>query len=237
MLVLGLVGYALPARHASPPPRVFYANAGGGVLFPHARHVEPVAACADCHHELASGEPNSCLQCHHEGSFELTEWEDASFADIHAETLAGGDAAACLGCHAHADLIKPLRPASQSACAQCHEADLAAMRSGHSCSGCHAVEEGAQVSACRSCHQTGEGEARTCESCHSGSGYTGDMMTHAELTALEGHTCSGCHVATRHADAIHHGCNRCHLDLEKGTFFARSREDATTVCGTCHMKP
>ncbi|MBM3318209.1 MAG: hypothetical protein FJY75_10215 [Candidatus Eisenbacteria bacterium] len=234
LLVLGLAGFALPGRAPSPPLRIFYANAGGAVLFPHAGHEK--ISCAECHHEQAGGAPRSCLICHHEGSFELTDWEDDSMAEVHAELVSAGDLSSCLGCHAHADLIKPLRAASRSSCAQCHDSGLPELRAGHGCAGCHAVDASIPVSACRSCHQTGEGEAKSCDSCHGGSGYERDMMGHAELAAIEGHTCSSCHVATRHADAVHHGCNRCHLDLEKGAFFARSREDASTVCGTCHMK-
>ena len=94
-----------------------------------------------------------------------------------------------------------------------------------------------QVQACRACHRTGEGAAPSCEDCHAGSGYTGDMLEHAELAAIEGHTCNACHVATRLADAMHGQCNRCHLDLEEGGFIARSRDDDATVCATCHMTP
>jgi len=236
--ILGFAGHALRTPHTSPPLRVHYASAGGPVLFPHSRHAEMGGACADCHHELASGAAStSCLTCHHQGSFDVAEWEDPSMADTHAEFLAAGDPGTCLGCHAHQDITsQPLRAASQSTCAQCHEADFAALRTGHNCSGCHAAAGEGPVQACGTCHQTGEGEPRTCETCHAGAGYSGDMLGHAELAAVEGHTCGSCHVASRRADAIHHECNRCHLDLEKTAFFTRSTEDADTVCRTCHMK-
>ncbi len=237
LLVLGLVGQALPTKHTFPPLRVYYENAGGPVLFPHDRHTEMEAACADCHHELATGElENDCLLCHHENSFALTEWEDEDMADLHDTFVSDGDAGVCVDCHSHNDLIQPLRPVSQSTCVQCHEEDLVALQTGHNCSGCHATQAGDQVAACGQCHRTGEGEDASCASCHADDGYTADMLEHAELVAIEGHTCSSCHVASRGSDAIHHGCNRCHADLEEGTFFARSREDAETVCSTCHMK-
>jgi hypothetical protein len=238
LFILGFAGHALHTAHPSPPLRVYFASAGGPVLFPHGRHAEIAGPCAACHHELASGQAaTGCLTCHHEGSFDVVEWKDASMADAHAEFVAAGDIETCLGCHTHTDLTaQPLRAASQAACAQCHEADFAALRAGHGCSSCHAVESDGRVQACRACHQSGEGEARTCEACHAGSGYSGDMMAHVDLAAIEGHTCASCHVAIRGADAIHHACNRCHLDLEKGTFFTRSTDDAATVCRTCHMK-
>lgn len=238
LLILGFAGHALRTAHSSPPLRVHYANAGGPVLFDHGRHAAMDGACADCHHELASGEAaTSCLTCHHPSSFEAAEWEDESMAEAHAEFLGAGDVETCLGCHLHEDLTKPpLRAASQSTCAQCHEASFRALRVGHSCNGCHAAESEGHVQACRACHQTGEGEARTCEACHAGADYASDMLAHAELAAIEGHTCAACHVASRGADAIHHTCNRCHLDLEQGTFFARTTEDAATVCRTCHLK-
>ena len=62
------------------------------------------------------------------------------------------------------------------------------------------------------------------------------MLEHVELVAIEGHQCTGCHVPTRAGTAMHGRCNRCHLDLTEGTFFTRSREDASTVCATCHLK-
>lgn len=238
LLILGFAGHALNTAHSSPPLRVHYANAGGPVLFDHGRHAAMDGTCADCHHELASGEASTgCLTCHHPGSFDVVEWEDESMADSHAEFLGAGDVEMCLGCHTHRDLTAhPLRAASQATCAQCHDTGFAALRAGHTCNGCHAAVSEGRVQACRACHQTGEGEPRTCEACHAGSGYSGDMLAHAELAAIEGHTCDACHIASRGADAIHHACNRCHLDLEKGTFFTRTTEDAATVCRTCHMK-
>jgi len=236
LLVAALVWFfALPKGGPASPLRVFYGNAGGAVLFQHAQHAQRMD-CSHCHHEMAAGAAGSCLACHHDGSFELAEWEDPDLALVHAETIAGGDAAACLGCHEHSALTDPIRPASQSSCANCHDADLAALADGHTCSGCHAVEEDAEAHACRQCHGNEEGEARTCEDCHAGDGYEADMMEHEALTAIEGHTCGGCHAVSRDADAVHHRCTRCHLDLEQGAFFARSRADEATVCATCHMK-
>jgi hypothetical protein len=62
------------------------------------------------------------------------------------------------------------------------------------------------------------------------------MLGHADLEAIDGHECSGCHVPSRAADAIHNGCTRCHEDVESFAFFTRSRDDHETVCRTCHMR-
>jgi hypothetical protein len=62
------------------------------------------------------------------------------------------------------------------------------------------------------------------------------MLEHAELLAIEAHTCDGCHIASRGSDAIHKRCSRCHADLERGSFFTRVRSDGETICMTCHMK-
>ena len=107
---------------------------------------------------------------------------------------------------------------------------------GHNCSACHATTDSQDVGACRSCHTSGEGTPPGCVECHAGDDYQPDMLEHAELLDIDGHTCDGCHVASRGSDAVHKRCNRCHSDLEAGTFFRRTRDDAASLCATCHMK-
>ncbi|MCK4305912.1 MAG: hypothetical protein KAY24_16865, partial [Candidatus Eisenbacteria sp.] len=107
---------------------------------------------------------------------------------------------------------------------------------GHNCSACHGASDSEDVLACSSCHTTDEGEASSCEACHEADGYTADMLEHGDLVSIEGHTCTGCHAVSRGADAVHKRCNRCHADLEKGTFFTRSKDEPESVCKTCHMK-
>ena len=63
-----------------------------------------------------------------------------------------------------------------------------------------------------------------------------DMLAHAELRAIEGHTCLGCHVGPRHGTVMHASCNRCHLGLARGTFFRRDPDDDASVCQSCHLK-
>ena len=63
-LALGIVGtglYLVPASRDDMPRRILYDNAGGTVVFEHARHVTAVAApsgqernCAACHSKCAS---------------------------------------------------------------------------------------------------------------------------------------------------------------------------------------
>ncbi len=237
LLVLGLVAYAIPSQAPETPLRVHYASTGGGVLFPHEAHTEMAVGCAHCHHEMLSEEPEgSCERCHHPESFAVVEWEDEDQAEYHMEFAEMRDPETCLGCHDHASISTPVHPPSRTSCAECHEADELGLQAGHSCSACHAVGETDQVMACRTCHGSGEGDAPTCDACHAGDDYTADMLEHGELTAIEDHTCGGCHVASRHGTALHNRCGRCHEDTERFTYFTRSLDDGGSVCKTCHLK-
>ncbi len=240
VLVFGIVGYAIPAKDAETPQRVYYENAGGGVLFPHHQHEG--FACERCHHEMLVEEVTTdCTFCHHAGGpFEVAEWEDESMAEFHME-FTDEDYSACIGCHAHDEFKVSATPAFESTCAMCHEddgIDEMFVLPGHNCMTCHELaEEEVELLACNECHQSGEGEARDCATCHESEGYEYDMFEHADLTSMGGHSCMDCHVATRGSDAIHDRCLRCHYDQEELTFFTRSKEDTDSVCKTCHMQP
>jgi hypothetical protein len=239
LLVLGLVGHTLPTEQPELPLRIFYDNAGGAVLFPHDGHQDMGQGCSQCHHDmLTESVAATCVSCHHLESFEIVEWEDEDLLEVHTDLAENDDdPASCLGCHTHSELIVPVAAASRTGCSECHDLeDTPSIQSGHNCSACHAVAEERPALACRTCHGTGEGEDATCESCHPGEGYDSDTLEHEDLTSLDEHSCTGCHVASRASDAIHGSCSRCHEDVEHGTFFARSKESAETVCNTCHMK-
>ncbi|MCK4414360.1 MAG: hypothetical protein KAY32_12515 [Candidatus Eisenbacteria sp.] len=237
MVVLGLLGYLLPHGGAETPTRVYYDNTGGGVLFPHEKHAEMEMECAYCHHEMLAEEIElTCTVCHHAEAFAMVAWEDEDQGDLHAGFAEEGDGADCLACHEHDAIDGPVAAPQATSCAECHEADHPMIQAGHSCSACHAGGESDVLMACRSCHGAGEGSSPTCASCHEEDGYTADLFAHGELVAIAGHHCAGCHVPTRSGTVMHGRCNRCHLDLEEGTFFTRSREDAPTVCTTCHLK-
>ncbi len=237
LLVFGLAGFAIPARDTAAPVRVFYENAGGGVLFPHNQHES--FDCQLCHHEMLVEEvATHCTQCHHENSFALAEWEDEFMGDLHLE-FTDEESSACIDCHTHADFMAATLPPAQSSCAQCHDdyADYESIMTGHNCSACHArSDEKTTLLSCSVCHQSGEGNAQGCAACHADDGYEADMFEHADLTGMQGHSCQGCHVASRGADAIHNRCNRCHFEIESLTFFTRSKDDSETVCKTCHMQ-
>lgn len=237
-LILGLAGHALPTKDLESPKRVFFDNAGGAVLFPHEQHEE--FDCAQCHHELLTEEvETSCTLCHHEDSFEIYEWEDEDIGDLHAE-FTTEDHTDCIDCHSHEDFTSPTPPPAASSCAECHDdyVDYDPILTGHNCSACHATADDDEqlVMACAACHQSGEGEAQSCDACHPDDEFEPDDLDHAELTDIDGHTCAACHVAGRSADAYHNRCTRCHQEQEKFSFFSRSKEDAETVCKTCHMK-
>ena len=101
-LALGIVGtglYLVPASRDDMPRRILYDNAGGTVVFEHARHVTAVAApsgqernCAACHHEspVARDKPVACASCH-SATF------DESFRKKHVAAF--NDNAACATCH------------------------------------------------------------------------------------------------------------------------------------------
>lgn len=239
LLVLGLGGYALPTQQPELPLRVYYANAGGAVLFPHEKHEESGLGCNRCHHDMLNAAlAATCVSCHHAESFEIVEWEDEDLLEVHTEMAAtDDDPGSCLGCHSHAELLVPVAAASRTSCSDCHEIEeTPSIQIGHDCSACHAPAEDRPALACRSCHGSGEGEDATCETCHPGEGYDADTLEHDDLTSFEEHTCTGCHVASRASDAMHGSCSRCHEELEHGTYFARSKENAETVCNTCHIK-
>jgi len=237
LLVAGLLAFLAPAPQPDPPLRVYFASTGGGVLFDHGDHAGLDLTCSYCHHEMLSEERTmSCTVCHHVESFAMVAWEDPDQADLHMEFASSDDEAMCLGCHGdHDALDEPVAPATRTSCAQCHEAEHPMLVAGHSCDACHAIANESAALGCRQCHGDGEGEAPTCATCHAEEGYTAGMLAHAELTAIEGHTCASCHIPTRRGTAMHARCNRCHLDLEQGTYFTRSREDEASVCKTCHL--
>ena len=108
---------------------------------------------------------------------------------------------------------------------------------GMDCADCHhEIASDDQFVACRTCHTTGEGESPTCDSCHGDAGYTADMLDHEDLVSIEGHTCDGCHIARRAADALHGSCNMCHEGVEEGTFLTVTEENGKSTCDICHMK-
>jgi|GEM_PF-2141598 len=208
LLVIGLVIGGFFSSNGDIPERVFYASAGGAVLFPHDTHTGGDLTCADCHHELISDDiETSCIECHHTGSFDTVEWDDEDNLDLHEEMASEEDTDSCLDCHDHSDLYLPVESVTKSSCAECHdeceEAAFPPANMGHNCTACHGSDDSGEVEACGSCHAVGNEEG-------------GD--------------------AGRRADALHNRCNRCHLDLEKTTFMTRSTDDEQTVCSTCHMK-
>jgi hypothetical protein len=236
--VLGLLGYLLTHSEAQSPGRIYYDSTGGGVLFDHEKHAAMDTDCAYCHHEMLGEEVAlDCTVCHHLEAFAMVEWEDEDQGDLHAEFAEESESADCLACHEHDAINSPVAPAHASSCAECHEPDHPMILAGHSCSACHEAGGSDELMACGACHGTGEGEAPTCASCHDEEdGYEAGMLEHAELAAIEGHECTGCHVATRGGTAMHGRCNRCHSGLEEGTFFVRTTDDESTVCATCHLK-
>ncbi len=144
---------------------------------------------------------------------------------------------ACAVCH-H-ELVGEAGP-----CADCHDDDytpdlaghdeLTAI-DGHSCEGCHELADSGQARGCRACHPAAAAEGAAflgCDSCHDDD-FGPDMATHAELLAIDGHECVGCHTPRSVADAYHAQCNACHL-AAAATRFADAKGEV--MCGACHLK-
>ena len=143
-LALGIVGtglYLVPASRDDMPRRILYDNAGGTVVFEHARHVTAVAApsgqernCAACHHEspVARDKPVACASCHGAKN-------EVAYPSIEQ----------CSKCHNPADMekktkdMKPSNPhtsphyGNQLDCVNCH------------------VQHGETVNFCDQCHTFG----------------------------------------------------------------------------------
>lgn len=80
-----------PPGHVSVSPWV---DAGGGVIFPHAKHAT-MKACRTCHHQMVTKAPGAfvaCTRCHQSND----QSDPKSFYRI----WHGNTERSCLGCHA-----------------------------------------------------------------------------------------------------------------------------------------
>lgn len=259
-LALGIVGtglYLVPASRDDMPRRILYDNAGGTVVFEHARHVTAVAApsgqdrnCAACHHEspVARDKPVACASCHG-ATF------DESFRKKHVAAF--NDNAACATCH-HRELDRKkwghkrhveelglactdchhsadIEPEPQN-CADCHESGVAPGR--------QAREEGtppaladAVHQKCLSCHEDlFAAGAKGCASCHAVIKVRDRLPAEGLVKLNSLYTdCAVCHgkkaqdLVPGRMDAFHGQCMTCHRKVGKGPF-------EKTQCGQCHTK-
>lgn len=155
-------------------------------------------------HARHAGLADDCVNCHHE--------------------LVRGDAVACSECHDEAGYVPDMID---------HD-DLARIKA-HVCGGCHDVAANQEALNCRQCHPavaTDRASLIDCQTCHDSS-YTPDLMDHAALLDIEGHTCKGCHVLSSVADSYHAQCNACHLAAAPAVF---QGADGSTLCAACHLK-
>lgn len=110
LLAIGIISYAgFSAEPPDNPYRIYYATAGGPVLFDHQTHKDASGyglSCMDCHHDLEEGysedEVTACSECH-----ELTS--DDPDMPSHVDSLH----ASCKNCHEEYE-------AGPVDCAECH---------------------------------------------------------------------------------------------------------------------
>jgi len=147
-------------------------------------------------------------------------------ADCHHEMIEANQVLSCKKCHPDEDYSKEVM--AHSELIEMHPPK---------CTICHNARKG-RVRPCKECHlKTGDPEPVSCDKCHPGDGYSTDDFTHKELEEIEGHWCTECHSLRRKADAIHMQCNRCHTQLERGTYVKKEGpDDEAFGCALCHLK-
>ncbi|MDX9859134.1 MAG: cytochrome c3 family protein [candidate division Zixibacteria bacterium] len=145
----------------------------------------------------------------------------------------------CANCH-HDKLTASL----SNQCGDCHDDGLAADEFSHAdlieihlseCTICHGVSDTSVNTSCRECHpkvQESELGLTACSECHD-DGYSGDMIDHDDMVAIEGHTCNSCHIPRSVSDVYHEQCNHCHEHHDRARFV---EADGNARCNICHLK-
>ena len=147
--------------------------------------------CIDCHraqylattapNHAAGGFPQACAQCH-----SPTTWNSARFNhNASSFALTGAHrAATCEQCHGDG-----VYNGKSTTCVSCHQPDYTAATNPN--------------------HVT-SGFPRTCENCHSTSGWTGASFNHTWFPQRHGNarTCTDCHTAPPNYAAF--SCTNCH---------------------------
>lgn len=229
MAVLALGGQFVHAPSDQPPVRLRFDNKGGDVVFTHSRHVDMGHACADCHHESPTPEPQpvacgachpaeytrpwidahktaldpaTCTRCHHATFGKLT-WSHQEHVDQYT--------ASCTDCH-HGPDIEP----EPTACSSCHgdapDGNTPSLRvAAHvRCETCHSDLYDQKIKGCKSCHEQlpgvpGPAQA-SCVSCH----YDAEApLLPTRMEAFHGQ-CMGCHETSGAGPFGEKSCSRCH---------------------------
>lgn len=230
--VIAVIGYLRPAATEAMPNRILFDNAGGHVIFSHAKHADPYQIpCEKCHHE--SEEPNEQpLQC---GTCHVRAFDDV-FIDEHQS--ADMTEENCARCH-HVEFTETIFDHEEhfdyGDCTDCHH-DEDIEDEPQNCANCH-DEEGDEYmpsvkdavhTSCANCHDDMFDEGLPgCQNCHEMETFDGE--------SVPGYTpCGTCHdqkieelVPTR-MDAFHDGCMSCHEESGKGPY-------KPDECKQCHM--
>jgi nitrate/TMAO reductase-like tetraheme cytochrome c subunit len=171
----------------------------------------PKDTCGACHTVTADAPHADCTSCHprHDRRPPAAICASCHEDKVHRGVPAGH--ADCTGCHA------PHRVSPDGACANCHAAPVAGVRSA-------AVAEHRE---CASCHGDAHGRAKpSCADCHAAEVGGG-------LHAVEAHRdCAGCHGDHPPRPAPARVCLDCH-DMDR---IARHPPEArgVTTCSGCH---
>ncbi len=243
-----IAGYLIPEDTEEVPKRIAMHNTGGPVVFEHARHVDWVASCTECHHDVTTGamQPINCNLCH-------DVVVDETFVADHQQKYSQD---ACFTCHHY-------QPGTQDwghethrldfglDCTSCHHADTSIEPEPANCADCHEagspptigpLEEGEMPSLadavhmrCASCHQDWfDLKARGCIKCHINEPPEGGEKAKRMHVNMDTMTCTACHdqepamLIPNRMQAHHGSCMGCHAKLDVGP---RTKQD----CKQCHM--
>ena len=246
LTAVAIVGYLLPSASPPLPQRILFDNAGGKLVFEHARHTRDYKlSCERCHHEHPAPreEVQKCSSCH-------GVLFDDSFKKTHTEKIQ--DAASCVTCH-HIE-FKGLNPkwdhnAHQAIadCTDCHHDNKNAAADKQECSACHSTKGDTSVPSlreaahgkCISCHEDLFAKKLPgCAECHN-TAKTRDTLKNGQKTVKlnPAYTdCTVCHTESTPADlvpermaAFHKSCMGCHEKTGKGPYTKQH-------CKQCHMK-
>jgi hypothetical protein len=234
LLLVAVVGYAIPKDAPGTPVRILLENNGGKILFTHSTHIDYTSdSCSGCHHEhgrepgLAMDTAMPCGSCH-PGAF------DAEYVAQHQALIT--DEAACVRCH-HLEngesRFDHAEHEDYADCTDCHH-DTDIEPEPQNCADCHDKEGGGGMPGLR------DAAHERCESCHTDmfeAGLDGCASCHDFAPADPAHApaaCASCHdapveelVPTR-MEAFHGQCMGCHEQIGAGPF-------GEGACNQCHI--
>lgn len=214
--------WILAAAGAGALAAAYFASAGTGYRFPHARHADAFSDCLVCHAGIPQGDRTAfytvtremCADCHEADVIDRVRWDDLKNPQGNLEfdhSLHPGNAdAECGACHQLAGDSNPMaidRP-DPALCLDCHEGS-AHLAADNDCSYCHRPLH-------RATDWTSEDIAGfPAPESHQAADF---LVGHGEAAEAETDECMVCH--TRDA------CEACHLNPEGAGVILRFERDS-----------